>query len=68
MGNNVFNAIMREFKIPSDRQLAAVLGVSPPHICKIRQGKLTFGPVMILKTHDATDWPIKRIKELLCAI
>lgn len=62
---NLFNTIMADLGITSDRKLAEVLEVAAPVISKIRNGKLSVGATMILKAHETLDYEVKRIRELL---
>lgn len=61
----LLDAIKQEFKLPSDAYLAQFLEVSAPSISKIRTGITPITATFILAVHDATDWPIKRIREYI---
>lgn len=63
--HRVLDTVMREYRLKSDAHLARALGVSPSAVCKIRSGKLPFGPEYILRVHDCTGWDIKLIKGML---
>jgi hypothetical protein len=61
----LLDAIKQEFKLTSDAYLARFLEVSAPMISKIRSGASPVTSDFILAVHDATDWPIKRIREYI---
>ena len=48
----------------NDAALSRALEVSPVVISKLRHGKLTIGPSMILKAHEAFGVSISDIKEM----
>lgn len=61
----LFDQIITTFNLKNDRTLAKHLWVTPAYISKVRSGRLTVGPEIILKIHDATGWSIKAIKGFL---
>lgn len=61
----LLDAVKQEFKLTSDAYLARFLEVSAPMISKIRSGASPVTSDFILAVHDATDWPIKRIREYI---
>jgi hypothetical protein len=61
----LLDAIKQEFKLTSDAYLARFLEVSAPMISKVRSGASPVTSDFILAVHDATDWPIKRIREYI---
>ena len=63
--HKVLDTVIREYKLKNDAHLSRFLGVSPSAVCKIRSGKLVFGPEYVLRLHDCTGWDIKLIKGLL---
>lgn len=60
----LFDAIMHDFNLKNDAALARALDLTPPVISKIRSRTRPLCASVMLKIHDATDWPIKKIKEL----
>jgi hypothetical protein len=42
-----------------------MLKVSPANISRFRYNRRPIGASLILAVHDATNWPIKKIKEML---
>ena len=59
----LLDAIKAEFNIKTDAALAARLCVNTSSISKYRHGTLGLTDSFVLKVHDATDWPISRIRE-----
>jgi hypothetical protein len=62
--NALLDAIKAEFNIKTDAALAARLCVQTSSISKYRHGILKLQDSFTLKVHEATDWPISRIREL----
>jgi hypothetical protein len=62
--NRLINELLEHFNLPSDRQLAAKIGVSSSEICRLRQGIQDIGASFILVVHDITGWPINDIRRL----
>jgi hypothetical protein len=61
----LFDFLKTEYKISSDRQLCAALGLKPPVLSKIRHGVIgVSGDIMIL-IHEQTGMSIADIKEFL---
>ena len=67
MKHILIDTIQREFALRNDKRLAEFLKVQQSEISNIRVGRRPIGPAFILKTHKATEWPVKRIEELLAA-
>lgn len=61
----LFDKLIKKYKLKNDAQLAQLLSMNRTHLSLYRSGKRVIGPQVILDIHDATDWPIKRIKGLL---
>ena len=53
------------FGLKNDAALSRFLHVTPPQICKMRQGVLSYSPEMIIRTHEVTGWAIADIKKKL---
>ena len=62
--NRLINELMEHFDLPSDRQLAAKIGVSSSEICRLRQGIQDINASFILATYDKTGWAIPDIRKL----
>jgi hypothetical protein len=60
----LIDALLAEYNLPSDAALARALGSNPPEISRVRNRLRPMSAAFILHVHEATDWPIKRIKEL----
>ena len=67
MTNNpvLLNHIMLISGAKNDAALARLLVVQSPVISKIRARRLSFGPTLIIKTHEVTGIPIADIKAVL---
>lgn len=63
--NDLLDIIKDEFDLKNDAALADFLEVQPAMISKVRNGKGSITPRMILIIHDATDWSIAKIKGYL---
>jgi plasmid maintenance system antidote protein VapI len=57
--------LKEKFNLKNDRRLALALGIQPPAISKIRNGRMTITADFILKVHETFDIPIKDIKAML---
>ena len=61
----LFDFLKKEYKISSDRELCAALGIAAPVLSKIRHGVIGIsGDIMIL-IHEKTGMTIADIKELI---
>ena len=60
----LIDALLAEYNLSSDAALARALDSNPPEISRIRHRLRPLSAEFILRVHEATDWPIKRIKEL----
>jgi DNA-binding transcriptional regulator YdaS (Cro superfamily) len=63
--HTLFDEIIKCYKLKNDAALARMLKISPANISRFRYNRRPIGASLILAVHDATNWPIKRIKELL---
>lgn len=61
----LFDAISQEFQLKNDAKLAAFLGINPPHICRLRQGRFRISGDIILRIYDKTGWSIEKIRSYL---
>ena len=61
----LFDEIIRVYQLKNDAALARMLNISPANISRFRYGRRPIGASLILAVHDATNWPIKKIKGLL---
>jgi plasmid maintenance system antidote protein VapI len=62
----LFSALLHRWKLKNYYQLARVLGVAPPALSKMRNGRIPIGPTMILAIHEEdTSLSIKQLKELI---
>jgi hypothetical protein len=61
----LFDFLKTEYNIPSDRQLCAALGITPPMLSKIRHGVIGVSGDAIILIHEKTGMSIADIKELI---
>lgn len=60
----LFDVLKRDFGLPTDFALAEKLGVSPPHVSKVRNGELGCSAAMMLRVHEAFGIPVRVIRTL----
>lgn len=65
MSKTLLDAIKREFNLKNDAALAAFVGDTRPSISLIQNGKKQVTPLLILKIHKATRWPVSAIEALI---
>lgn len=63
--HDLFDFLMREADLESDAALARALGIPPPTISKIRNGKGNVSAEIILKIHRLTNLSVETIDRLL---
>jgi hypothetical protein len=60
----MLDAVKYELKLKNDAVLARTLDMTPPAICKVRSGDLPVGSILLLRIHETTGWPTKKIKKM----
>jgi hypothetical protein len=60
--NDVLDKMLEKLQLKNDAALSRAMGVAPPVVSKMRHGRLPFGDLCIIRTHELTDWPIRTIK------
>lgn len=65
MSGKLFNYLQRQFKLKTEKDLAAFIDMSVGNLSKIRHGKYTVGPKPILIIHEKTGLPVKEIRRLI---
>jgi plasmid maintenance system antidote protein VapI len=63
--NNLLDQLLADNQLKNDAALARELGVAPPVVSKLRHGRLTFGPTLILTVHEKFGVAVKSIRETL---
>lgn len=63
----LLDALLGEQGLKNDAALSRFLDVAPPVISKLRHGRFSVSGDMMIRIHEKTDMPIKRIKELVAA-
>ncbi len=61
----LLDAIIDIKRLKNDAALCRLLGVTPPLISKIRNGRLPIGPALLLRMHEETDLPIRELRALM---
>ena len=59
--NKFLDLVISHLYLKNDAALARELDVRPPVISKMRHGKLPFGAILVIRTHELTNWPVKDI-------
>lgn len=65
VSGNLFAHIIAAKSLKNDAALARFLEISPVIVSKIRHGRLSVGPSLIIRIHEATDMPVALIKSLV---
>ena len=60
----LLDTLRDRFQIKSDAALARELELTPPDLCKLRNGHAQLGPRVILSIHEHLGVPVKEIREL----
>lgn len=66
--NPLIDAAVKALGVRSDAKLAHYLGMSPPYLCKVRNGKLAAGPTLLVALSEAMDVPTKKLKALMAEV
>lgn len=61
----LLDAIIKEFKLKNDAQLARFLKIAPSMVSKLRHRTLSVTGDTILNVYDRTGWSIETIRKLL---
>lgn len=59
--HTLLDALLKFYKLETDRELSVMFDVQPAALSKIRIGINRVSPEMILKIHKMTKWPVDRI-------
>lgn len=62
MKHALLDYLINAMDLKNDADLSRQLRLSPPVICKIRNGTLPLAPGFILKAHEMFDIPIRTLK------
>lgn len=60
----ILDELQKRFDIKNDRQLSIKIGVAPPVLSRIRNGKAKVSAEMIIAVHEVFGIPIAEIKEM----
>ena len=61
----ILDLVIEMLKLKNDAALSRELGVTPPHLCKVRNGKQSFSAEMIIAIHERTGLKTQVMKEML---
>lgn len=64
-GNHLLNQLLRRLQLRNDAALCRMLQVAPPHVSKIRHGRLPVTAALLLQIYDKTSIPIDDLRALL---
>ena len=65
MYHHFLNTLLSTMNLKNDAALSHRLQVAPPVISKLRHGKLTVGPSLLISAHEESGLSIKELKELI---
>lgn len=51
--------------LKTNAALADALEVAPPHVSRLRHGRLPVGPTILIKVHELTGWSFTAMREML---
>lgn len=60
----LLDSIKDQFKLKNDKELSVFIGISVPTISRVRNNHHKLTETMILRIHEATDWPSVMIRDL----
>lgn len=63
-GANFCDAIRDKLGLSSDAALSRALNVAPPRISKLRNGRISIGPCLLLDAHEMSGIAIRELKAL----
>ena len=62
---NLLDTLQRVFGVKNDRQLATLLDVAPPLLCKIRHAKLDAPSWFLIHLNEETNFTIRELRALM---
>ena len=63
--NDLLDLLIDKLRLKNDAALCRALEVAPPVVSKIRHGRLPVGDTILLRMHEISDIPLRKLKELL---
>lgn len=63
----LFDSLLHTLHLKNDAALARLLAVAPPVISKVRHGRSSMSPALILLVHEKTGMPVADIRTLIAA-
>jgi plasmid maintenance system antidote protein VapI len=61
----LFDAIIKEFNLNSDADVARFLELAPPHVSRLRHSRYNVSGDTVLRIYDKTGWSIEKIRSYL---
>ena len=61
----LFSHLYEKYRLTTDRELSAKTGIARPIISKIRNGKQEVSNSNLVHINEATNMPIKKMRELI---
>lgn len=58
----LFDAVQQETSLRTDAALAEAIGIEPANLSRLRHGYRPVSAGLVLRIHEITGWPIRRIK------
>jgi transcriptional regulator with XRE-family HTH domain len=66
--NPLIDAAVKALGLRSDAKLAQYIGMSPPYLSKVRNGKLAAGPTLLVALSEVMDVPVRELKAMLVEV
>lgn len=63
--SRLLDSIIEEFSLKNDAALSRKLTIATPSLSNVRHGRVKVGPSFILRVHEVTGMPVKRIRKIL---
>lgn len=62
--NGILDAAIKRLELKSDRALSRALRVPPPMISNLRHNRISLGPTLLLRIHEASGISISELKSM----
>lgn len=62
---HLLDTLIRELGLKNDAALGRLIGVTPPHISKLRHGSLPVSAEVLIRIYDSTHYSIDQLRALL---
>ncbi|MGZ8317552.1 MAG: hypothetical protein ACXWVD_00485 [Telluria sp.] len=61
---HLFDTLIKELGLKNDAALGRLVGITPPHISKMRHGSLPVSSEVLLRIYDNTEYSIEELREM----